>query len=70
MLGFGSNRNRIKLDPHLMERARRCAETGGYASVEEFVTHAIERACASLEDPGNGNDEELKRRLKGLGYLS
>lgn len=68
MFGFGSNRNRIKLDPRLIERARHCAETGGYASVEEFVTHAIERACASLDDPGN--DEELKRRLKGLGYLS
>ena len=66
MFGFGSHR--IKLDPRLMERARRCAEAGGYASVEEFITHAVERACASLDDPGN--DQELKRRLKGLGYLS
>jgi hypothetical protein len=66
MFGFGSHR--IKLEPRLIERARRCAETGGYASVEEFVTHAVERACAALEDPGN--DEEMKRRLKGLGYLS
>jgi hypothetical protein len=63
---FGANR--IKFDPRLLERARRCAETAGYASVEEFITHTVERACAALEDPGN--DEELKRRLKGLGYLS
>jgi hypothetical protein len=63
---FGSHR--IKLDPKLLERAQRCAETGGYATVEEFITHAIERACAALEDAGN--DQELKRRLKGLGYLS
>jgi hypothetical protein len=63
---FGSHR--IKLDPRLLERARRCAETAGYASVEEFITHVIDRACAALEDAGE--DEELKRRLKGLGYLS
>jgi hypothetical protein len=63
---FGSHR--IKLDPKLIERARRAAEKGGYADVEEFITHAVERACETLEDPGN--DEELKRRLKGLGYLS
>ncbi len=63
---FGSNRP--KPDPGLLERARRCAETAGYASVEEFITHVIDRACAALEDAGD--DEELKRRLKGLGYLS
>ena len=63
---FGSNR--IKLEPALLERAQRCAERAGYATVEEFITHAIERACATLEEAGN--DEELKRRLKGLGYLS
>jgi hypothetical protein len=63
---FGANR--IKFDARLLERARRCAETAGYATVEEFITHTVERACAALEDPGN--DEELKKRLKGLGYLS
>jgi DnaJ-domain-containing protein 1 len=63
---FGSHK--IKVDPKLLERAQRCAETGGYATVEEFITHAIERACAALEDAGD--DQELKRRLKGLGYLS
>ena len=63
---FGSHR--IKVDPRLLERAQRCAERAGYATVEEFITHAIERACVALEE--SGNDDELKRRLKGLGYLS
>jgi len=63
---FGSNR--IKIDPPLLQRAQRCSERAGYATVEEFITHAIERACAALEE--SGNDDELKRRLKGLGYLS
>jgi hypothetical protein len=63
---FGSHR--IKVDPRLLERAQRCAERAGYATVEEFITHAIERACVAFEE--SGNDDELKRRLKGLGYLS
>jgi hypothetical protein len=64
---FGSHR--IKLDPRLLERAQRCAEKAGYATVDEFITHTIERACAALEEAGD-DDQELKRRLKGLGYLS
>jgi hypothetical protein len=63
---FGSNR--IKLDPALLERATRCAERAGYSSVDEFISHTIERAVAELESAPD--EEELKRRLKGLGYLS
>jgi hypothetical protein len=63
---FGSNR--IKLDPRLLERATRVSQAAGYSSVDEFITHTLERAVAQLEDAGD--EEELKRRLKGLGYLS
>jgi hypothetical protein len=64
---FGSNR--IKLDPRLLERATRVSQAAGYSSVDEFITHTLERAVSQLEDAG-GDEEELKRRLKGLGYLS
>ena len=64
---FGSNR--IKLDPRLLERATRVSKEAGYSSVDEFITHTIERAVAQLEEAGD-DEEELKRRLKGLGYLS
>ena len=60
--------NRITLDPHLLERAKRCAALAGYSSVDEFIAHTVERAVAQLEDAGD--EDELKRRLKGLGYLS
>lgn len=60
--------NRITLDPHLLERAKRCAALAGYSSVDEFIAHTVERAVAQLEEAGD--EEELKRRLKGLGYLS
>ena len=63
---FGSSR--LKLDPALLERAKRCAERAGYASVDEFIAHTVERAVAELESAPD--EEELKRRLKGLGYLS
>lgn len=63
---FGSNR--IKLDKVLMAKLRKYATVAGYASVEEFVTHALEKEIAQLEDAGS--DEELKKRLKGLGYIS
>jgi len=63
---FGSNR--IKLDKGLMAKLRRYAALAGYSSVEEFVTHALEKEIAKLEDAGS--DEEIKKRLQGLGYIS
>jgi metal-responsive CopG/Arc/MetJ family transcriptional regulator len=63
---FGSSR--IKLDKALLARVRRYAEIAGYSSVEEFITHALEKELAQLE--GAASEEEIKRRLKGLGYIS
>ena len=63
---FGSNR--IKLDPHLLARVKRYADLAGYATVEEFVTHALEKELAKLEDADS--EEEIKKRLRGLGYIS
>jgi hypothetical protein len=62
---FGS---RIKLDKALLARIKRHADMAGYSSVEEFITHALEKQLAHLEEAGS--EEELKKRLKGLGYLS
>ena len=58
----------IKLDPALFERLKKGAEQAGYASVDEFATHLIERELGSRDD--NPSDEELKKRLEGLGYIS
>ena len=62
---FGS---RIKLDKDLLERVRKFADIAGYSSVEEFITHALEKELAQLEEADS--EEEIKKRLKGLGYLS
>lgn len=62
---FGS---KIKLDKDLLERVRKISEIAGYSSVEEFISHALEKELAKLEDADS--EEEIKKRLKGLGYLS
>ncbi len=61
-------RAKIKIDKDLLERVKRYAEVAGYSSVEEFVTHALEKELAQLE--GLDSEEEVKKRLKGLGYIS
>ena len=40
----------------------------GYSSVEEFITHALEKELAQLEKADS--EDEIKKKLKGLGYIS
>jgi hypothetical protein len=58
---------KVKLDRDLWERLTRCAEAAGYASTEEFIRHTLEQAAAALESAGS--EEEVRERLRGLGYL-
>jgi metal-responsive CopG/Arc/MetJ family transcriptional regulator len=62
---FGSS---IKLDKALLARVKRYSDLAGYSSVEEFITHALEKEIAQLEKAES--DDEVKKRLKGLGYIS
>ena len=62
---FGS---RIKLDKALAAKVKRYADLAGYSSVEEFITHALEKEIAQLV--GAESEQELKNKLKGLGYIS
>ncbi len=59
---------KVKLDRALFEKVKKYSELAGYSSVEEFVTHALEKELAKLEDATS--EEEIKNRLKGLGYIS
>lgn len=59
---------KVKINRSLYEKIRKYAELAGYSSVEEFVEHALEKEIAQLEDAGS--EEEIKKRLKGLGYIS
>jgi len=62
---FGSG---LKIDKSLIVRAKRMADLAGYSSVEEFVTHVLERELARLE--GSDSEQEIRKKLKGLGYIS
>ncbi len=62
---FGS---KVKLDKHLLEKVKRYSEMAGYSSVDEFITHALEKEIAQLEEADS--EEEIKKRLQGLGYIS
>jgi hypothetical protein len=62
---FGSG---IKLDKALVARVKRYADLAGYSSVDEFITHVLEKELAKLE--GSDSEEEIKKKLKGLGYIS
>lgn len=63
---FGGHK--IKIEDELFERVRQAAEKAGYASVDEFVTHLLERELK--HDDEDVSDEEVKKRLEGLGYIS
>jgi hypothetical protein len=58
---------KVKLDRELYDRLRRCAEAAGYSSTEEFITHTLEKAAGAAEE--GASEEEISKRLKGLGYL-
>ena len=59
---------KIKLDKDLLARVKKYADIAGYSSVEEFISHALEKELAKLE--GAESEEEIKKRLRGLGYIS
>ena len=66
---FGS---RIKIEPELYEKLGRCAAAGGYSSAEEFALHILEKETARILESGGmdaASEEELRKRLEGLGYI-
>lgn len=65
---FGSHK--VKIDGTLLDQVKRCAEVGGYGSVDEFVLHVLEREVKKILPLGDGTSKELiKKRLQGLGYI-
>jgi metal-responsive CopG/Arc/MetJ family transcriptional regulator len=63
---FGGSK--VSLDKDLLARVKKFADIAGYSSVEEFITHALEKELAVLEEADS--EEEIKKKLQGLGYIS
>jgi hypothetical protein len=58
----------IQLDAALMEKVKAAAAKAGYASVDEYVAHILERELSRTDDASH--DEDVKKKLEGLGYIS
>jgi len=60
---------KIKMDKELYERLQKAAAAGGYSSVDEFAIHVLEKELSKVDSDG-ATDEEIKKKLEGLGYIS
>jgi hypothetical protein len=49
---FGSHK--VKLEGELLDKVKQCAEACGYASVDEFVVHALEKEVNKVLPPSEG----------------
>jgi hypothetical protein len=58
----------VKIDKALLAKVKRYAALAGYSSADEFITHALEKEIAHLDEAQS--EDEIKKRLKGLGYIS
>jgi metal-responsive CopG/Arc/MetJ family transcriptional regulator len=59
---------KVKIDKQLWDKLTKISELAGYSSAEEFVIHALEKEVAQIEEAET--DEEVREKLKGLGYIS
>ena len=61
-------RSKIRIDKELLKKTENCAAAAGYASVEEFVAHVLEKEMARLDEAEF--EESAVKKLQGLGYIS
>ncbi len=64
---FGGSK--IKIDKDLLEKVKKYAVIAGYSTPEEFVQHVLETEIAKFEE-GGADEDEIKKRMQGLGYIS
>ena len=67
MFGFGKTVS-VQIDRDLHARIVKVADVAGYATTEEFVQHVLEKEMLHFED--SKSDEDIRNKLKGLGYIS
>jgi len=60
-------KSRLKIDPVLYEKLGKAAEAAGYSSTNEFILHVLEKTVEELDDAAS--EEEVRKRLQGLGYI-
>jgi hypothetical protein len=66
------NSYKVKVEGELLEKVKKCSEIAGYGSIDEFVTHMLEKEIKKIMPPEEGDSasaELVKKRLQGLGYI-
>lgn len=58
---------KIKIEDDLYQKLENLSKAAGYSGTAEFIIHVLEKSVAELEV--NEDEESVKERLKGLGYL-
>ena len=58
---------KIKIDKGLFEKVKKLSALAGYSSPDEFITHCLEKEISKIEEADS--EEEIKKKLKGLGYI-
>jgi hypothetical protein len=59
---------KIKINKDLLKKAEQFAKAAGYSTVDEFVCHLVEKEVTKIDE--GDSEEEVKKKLQGLGYLS
>ena len=59
---------KIKIEQELYDRVKEFADIAGYAYIDEFVAHVLEKEISSTDEVDS--EEEMKNRLRGLDYIS
>jgi len=59
---------KVKVEKRIYEKIKKHSDVAGYSSVEDFVHHALEKELELFE--GADSEEEIREKLKGLGYIS
>lgn len=59
--------HKLKLSDSLYESLKKVAAAKGYSSPEEFALHVLDKAV--VEATESLSEEEVRNRLKGLGYI-
>jgi len=60
---------KIKIDKDLFAKLKKAADIAGYSSVDEFIIHILEKEVSRIGGDSS-SDEEIKKKLEGLGYIS
>ena len=58
---------KIKIENDLYDRLGKYSTAAGYSSPDEFIVHVLEKSVADMEKAVD--EESVKERLTGLGYL-